>query len=58
MPKAGAVAGRVYYAVAFFLLATIGFGTAFIVLSMASRFFKWKVCIDIDVVVDTVVLLL
>lgn len=43
MPKPGAVAGRAYYLSMFFLLATALFGTAFIVLSMTSRFFKWKV---------------
>ena len=43
MPKAGIVAGKVYYFTMFLLLATVALGTAFIVLAMASRFFKWKV---------------
>lgn len=41
--KVGAIAGRVYHTTMFFLLVTIGLGTAFIVLTMSSRFFKWKV---------------
>lgn len=48
MPKAGAVAGRAYYLSIFLLLVTMAMGTAFIVLSMSSRFFKWKVCCMTD----------
>jgi len=41
--KVGMIAGNMYHASMFFLLATIGLGTAFIVCSVSSRFFKWKV---------------
>lgn len=52
--KGSAIAGHMYYASMFFLLAAVGFGAAFIALSMSSRFFEWEVsdCVAKGVNVD------
>lgn len=41
--KVDTIAGKFYYLSMFFLFATVGFGAAFIVLSMSSRFFEWEI---------------